>query len=184
MENAPHPTGWRNPTVIAAIIGAVGLIIVAIIGLIPEPRQREPPPPTVEITSPESQASSVNDFKSDATGAAYLRVLGTSENVFSDNSLRIYVFVHSVKPPVDRGWWFQGYAEPNQRNEWEVPKVWFGSKSHPVVQGNVYDIQAVVAKSGLLESLKKMPYVESLKSLEPLSLSEIRVTVGAVSRSE
>jgi hypothetical protein len=41
MENAPPSKGWRNPTVIAAIIGAIAAIIVAIIGLMPKVKSPE-----------------------------------------------------------------------------------------------------------------------------------------------
>ena len=42
MENAPTSKGWRNPTVIAAIIGAVAAILVATIGLMPKTKPPEP----------------------------------------------------------------------------------------------------------------------------------------------
>jgi hypothetical protein len=41
MENAPASKGWRNPTVIAAIIGAIAAILVAIIGLMPKAKPQE-----------------------------------------------------------------------------------------------------------------------------------------------
>lgn len=50
MENAPAPKGWRNPTVIAAIIAAVAAIIAAIIGLLPKaPSPGSKPQPATAI---------------------------------------------------------------------------------------------------------------------------------------
>jgi len=43
MENAPTSKGWRNPTVIAAVIGAIAAILVAIIGLLPKDKPKETP---------------------------------------------------------------------------------------------------------------------------------------------
>jgi hypothetical protein len=43
MENAPTSKGWRNPTVIAAVIGAIAAILVAIIGLLPKDKPKEMP---------------------------------------------------------------------------------------------------------------------------------------------
>ena len=45
MENAPPSKWWQNPTVIAAIVGAIALILVALIGLIPKTK----PPETTHI---------------------------------------------------------------------------------------------------------------------------------------
>ena len=41
MENAPTSKGWRNPTVLAAIIGAIAAILVAMIGLVPKAKPEE-----------------------------------------------------------------------------------------------------------------------------------------------
>jgi hypothetical protein len=41
MDNAPAPKGWRNPTVIAAIIGAIAALLVAIIGLMPKAKPQD-----------------------------------------------------------------------------------------------------------------------------------------------
>jgi hypothetical protein len=41
MENAPTSKGWRNPAVIAAIIGAIAAILVAVIGLMPKIKSEE-----------------------------------------------------------------------------------------------------------------------------------------------
>ena len=41
MENAPTAKGWRNPTVVAAIIGAIAALLVAIIGLMPKTKPSE-----------------------------------------------------------------------------------------------------------------------------------------------
>jgi hypothetical protein len=41
MKNASTSKGWRNPTVIAAIIGGIAAIVVAIIGVLSKPRPQE-----------------------------------------------------------------------------------------------------------------------------------------------
>lgn len=53
MDNAPAPRGWRNPTIIAAIIAAVATITVAIIGLVPKSPSPDskPQPPTINQTT-------------------------------------------------------------------------------------------------------------------------------------
>ena len=60
MDNAPAPRGWRNPTIIAAIIAAIAAITVAIIGLVPKspsPDSKPQPQTIIQRTSgPESPA--------------------------------------------------------------------------------------------------------------------------------
>ncbi len=41
MENTPTRSWWRTPAVIAAIIGAVAVIIAAIIGLMPKSKSQK-----------------------------------------------------------------------------------------------------------------------------------------------
>lgn len=49
MDDTPAPKGWRNPTVIAAIVAAIAAIIVAIIGLAPKFMSSGTPPPSTKI---------------------------------------------------------------------------------------------------------------------------------------
>jgi hypothetical protein len=65
MKNAPTPTSWRNPTMIAAIIGAVAVILAAIIGLVPKTKPQE----TTRIEQQTSGAESpaIADVKGNVT---------------------------------------------------------------------------------------------------------------------
>jgi hypothetical protein len=54
MEKAQTAKGWRNPTIIAAIIGARAALLVAIIGLMP--KTKPPETPRVEQPTPSTPA--------------------------------------------------------------------------------------------------------------------------------
>ncbi|WP_089933327.1 hypothetical protein [Candidatus Entotheonella palauensis] len=52
MARSPAPKGWRHPAIIAGIIGAVAILIAALIGLIPKsPSLPAQPTTNVETTN-------------------------------------------------------------------------------------------------------------------------------------
>jgi hypothetical protein len=65
MEKAQTAKGWRNPTIIAAVIGALAALLVAIIGLMP--KTKPPETPRVEHPTP-SPPANVNATNGVAAG--------------------------------------------------------------------------------------------------------------------
>jgi hypothetical protein len=57
MGNAPAPTEWRNPVIIAAIVGAVAVIIAALIGLTPKSKVQDARPQQTTIINQKTSGS-------------------------------------------------------------------------------------------------------------------------------
>jgi hypothetical protein len=70
MDTTPAPRGWRNPTIMAAIIAAVAALIVALIGLLPKPQSPEtkrPPATTIQQTTSGSGSPAVGQVGGNVT---------------------------------------------------------------------------------------------------------------------
>lgn len=125
------------------------------------------PPPGAQIA--------VEDY---ANGSAHLRVQGTSQRVFEDAGLYIYVLVHPVQPYAE-GWWIAAPVRPAATDGWWRADVWVGSQQSPVQPGNRFELAAVVAPPGMDNLYQPVPEPESLA---PLARSRsVEFTIAAVS---
>ncbi len=129
----------------------------------------------LDIRSPPPNAQvAIEDY---ANGSAHLRVQGTSQRVFEDEELYIYVLVHPVQPYAE-GWWITAPVRPTSDDGWWKADVWIGSPQSPVQPGHRFELVAAIAPPGMDALYQPVP---EPGSLNPLARSRsVEFTVGAI----
>ena len=115
------------------------------------------PNPRVDIISP---ISSVDVTQKGAS--VWFSVNGASDDIFRDNSLRLYVLVNSGTE-----WHVQKAATVNQDGSWALQQAWIGDASAPIVKGSIIPIVAVVSRQQRSQDDK----VDTPSDLAPIATS-------------
>lgn len=135
---------WFLLILVGAIAGVVGFIVTNAAWDVR---------PRVAITSPSDSLEVTVEGES-----VWFPVSGTSTRVFSDNSLRVYVVVHSGTE-----WHIQRPASVEPNGNWALDRAWIGDSTLPVRVGSALRITAVVSRQNRPQNEK----VQETRQLEP-----------------
>lgn len=138
-------------------------------------RQLVPPPTEVAITTPgEGQAIEVRLLPE--TGSGSFTVSGTSDEVFDDDSLRLYVLVHPADP-FAAGWWIQQPVAVDRSGRWTT-QAWIGNADFPPHVGDKVDIVAIAADPAEIGGRTQL---SDPKDARPAAQSDIvSVSIGTI----
>lgn len=136
----------------------------------PSPTATTLPRPTLTITSPLSSLEVTAEGDS-----VWFPVSGESSDVVPDNSLRLYVLVHSGTE-----WHVQRPATLEQDGRWNLARAWVGDKSAPIRAGSMIQLMAVVSRQQRRQDEK----IQDARELDPTAMSNrLTVTVQKVNRN-
>jgi hypothetical protein len=114
--------------------------------------------PKLLITSPASGL----EVTAEGDSVAF-PVSGTSSNIASDNSLRIYVLVHSGTE-----WHVQNPASILPDGRWTLRQAWIGDPSAPIKVGDTFRIMAVASRQQRGQDEK----IDDYRQLDPKEVSQ------------
>ena len=98
--------------------------------------------PEIAIVNPQKGAKIDAVLTEDG---GYFMVNGTSANVVGNGSLRIVLLVHSADPFTE-GWWAQAAPVTEEKSGKWSSIAWLGKKEYPPVEGQKYEMIALVVK--------------------------------------
>lgn len=145
----------------------------------PVPSPTSSPSTILKIFSPKNNEAVL--AHGNKKGDAYVGVNGAVENAPAGEGLRVYVFYQSADLDAG-GWWYYKYSEIDQKGEWLVPHVYLGGEK-PVLAGNRYRIQVIVANADLRDTLEHLPTdkpVPDLSVFHPLASVIVNITISVV----
>jgi len=154
---------------------ALGILLILFSVGIFVARQLVPPPTEVAIATPaERQAIEVRLLPE--TGSGSFMVSGTSEEVFDDPSLRLYVLVHPADP-FAAGWWVQQSAAVDRSGRWTT-QAWIGNAASMPHVGDKIDIVAIAADPARVGGRTQL---SDPKDAQPAAQSDIvGVSIGTI----
>lgn len=177
----PEPRTGKSPQPSALVsllrmpAFALGILLILLSVGIFVARQLVPPPTEVAITDPaEGQAIEVRLLPE--TGAGSFAVSGTSDEVFDDPALRLYVLVHPADP-FAAGWWVQQPVAVDRSGRWTT-QAWIGSADFPPHVGDKIHVVAIAADPAQVGGRTQL---SDPKDARPAAQSEIvRVSIGTI----
>lgn len=150
-QPAPMPTvpkRWFLHIFVGVIVGAVVFLVINAAWKVG---------PRVAITAPSDSLDVTAEGSS-----VWFPVSGTSSRVVFDNSLKLYVLVHSGTE-----WQIQRPASVEPNGNWTLERAWIGDATAPVREGSRLRISAAVSRQHRAQDEK----VQDPRELDPQAMS-------------